>query len=133
MRFNFCGKIETIRIKISFISNKIDTSMESKRQKQTAEIIRRHFGTVLQREGSYIYGDAFVTVTTVRVTPDISEAKIYLSVYNVNDKEAVIDSMRRNMSTLKRNLSQRIRKHVRRIPALSFYNDDTLDEMYNND
>ncbi len=104
--------------------------MESKRQKQTAEVIRRHFGTVLLSEGAYIYGDAFVTITKVKVTPDISEAKIYLSVYNVNDKDAVIDSIRRNMSVLKKNLSQRIRKHVRRIPALSFYNDDTLDEMY---
>jgi len=103
---------------------------ESKRQKQTAEVIKRHFGTVLQQEGSYIYGDAFVTVTQVKVTPDISEAKIYLSVYNVNDKEAVINSMRRSLSHLKKNLAYRIRKHVRRIPALSFYNDDTLDEMY---
>lgn len=104
--------------------------MESKRQMQTAEIIKRHFGVVLQKEGSYIYGNAFVTVTQVKVTPDISEAKIYLSVYNVNDKEAVIDRIRKSTSLLKRNLVQRIRKHVRRIPSLSFYNDDTLDEMY---
>lgn len=105
--------------------------MESKRQMQTAEVLKRHFGVVLQNEGSYIYGDAFVTVTQVKVTPDISEAKIYLSVYNVNDKEAVITRIRQNTSMLKRNLVQRIRKHVRRIPNLSFYNDDTLDEMYN--
>ncbi len=105
--------------------------MESKRQMQTAEVLKRHFGVVLQNEGSYIYGDAFVTVTQVKVTPDISEAKIYLSVYNVNDKEAVITRIRQNTSLLKRNLVHRIRKHVRRIPSLSFYNDDTLDEMYN--
>lgn len=105
--------------------------MESKRQMQTAEIIKRHFGVVLQKEGSYIYGDAFVTVTQVKITPDISEAKIYLSVYNVNDKDAVISRIRQNTSILKRNLVHRIKKHVRRIPNLSFYNDDTLDEMYN--
>ena len=104
--------------------------MESKRQMQTAEVIKRHFGVVLQKEGSYIYGNAFVTVTQVKVTPDISEAKIYLSVYNVNDKEAVIARIRQSTSLLKRNLVQRIRKHIRRIPNLSFYNDDTLDEMY---
>ncbi len=104
--------------------------MGSKRQLQTAEVIKRHFGDVLLKEGSYIYGDAFVTVTQVKVTPDISEAKIYLSIYNVNDKEAVLSSVRRNLAHLKRNLSQRIRKHIRRVPDLSFYNDDTLDEMY---
>ncbi len=104
--------------------------MASKRQMQTAEVIKRHFGTVLLNEGQYIYGDAFVTVTSVKVTPDISEAKIYLSVYNVNDKDAVINRIRQSTHLLKRNLTQRIRKHIRRIPALHFYNDDTLDEMY---
>ena len=104
--------------------------MGSKRQEQTAEVIKRHFGTVLLNEGSYIYGDAFVTVTNVKVTPDISEAKIYLSVYNVNDKDAVIDRIRQNTHLLKKNLTHRIRKHIRRIPVLHFYNDDTLDEMY---
>lgn len=104
--------------------------MESKRQKQTAETIRRHFGTVLTQEGSYIYGNAFVTITKVHVTPDISLAKIYLSVYNTEDKAEVIEKIRANAMHLKHNLSQRIRKHVRRIPQIDFYNDDTLDEMY---
>ncbi|NNF22417.1 MAG: 30S ribosome-binding factor RbfA [Saprospiraceae bacterium] len=104
--------------------------MESKRQKQTAEVIRRHFGNVLLDQGSYIYGEAFVTITKVQVTPDISLAKIYLSVFNTNDKEGVVEKIRENVSSLKRNLGHRIRKHVRRIPQISFYNDDTLDEMY---
>jgi len=104
--------------------------MESKRQKQTAEVIRRHFGSVLMQQGSYIYGDAFVTVTKVHVTPDMSMSKIYLSIYNTNNKDAVIDKVNENVHTLKRNLAQRIRKHIRRIPDISFYRDDTLDEMY---
>ena len=103
--------------------------MASKRQLQTAEVIKRHFGSVLLSEGSYIYGDAFVTVTQVIVTPDISEAKIYLSIYNTSNKEAVLANVRRSVSILKKSLSHRIRNHVRRIPSLSFYNDDTLDEM----
>ena len=56
---------------------------ESKRQLQISEVIRRNFSAVLQQEGGYIYGtEALVTVTTVKVTPDLSLAKIYLSVYN---------------------------------------------------
>lgn len=104
--------------------------MESKRQKQTAEVIKRHFGGVLLEQGSYIYGEAFVTVTKVQVTPDISLAKIYLSVFNTEDKDGVIEKIRENVSSLKRDLGRRIRRHVRRIPQISFYNDDTLDEMY---
>ena len=102
---------------------------ESKRQKQTAEVIRRHLGHVLMMEGPYIYGDAMVTVTQVQVTPDISESKVYLSVYNATNKEAVLESIRRNTHTLKRDLSSRIRKHVRRIPKLQFYIDETIDEV----
>ncbi|NBU51282.1 MAG: 30S ribosome-binding factor RbfA [Chitinophagia bacterium] len=104
--------------------------MHSKRQKQTAEVIRRHFGQVLLQEGSYIYGDAFVTVTKVYVTPDISLAKIYLSVYNANNKQAIVDKVNEHASQLKKNLAHRIRKHVRRIPEIDFYIDETLDEIY---
>jgi len=104
--------------------------MHSKRQKQTAEVIRRHFGQVLLQEGSYIYGDAFVTVTKVYVTPDISLAKIYLSVYNANNKQVIVDKVNEHASQLKKNLAHRIRKHVRRIPEIDFYIDETLDEIY---
>jgi len=103
--------------------------MGSKRQNQTAEVIKRHFGNVLIQEGIYIYGDAFVTVTKVQVTPDISQAKIYLSVFNTLDKVKVLERIRDSSHILKRDLVKRIRRHVRRIPELSFYNDDTLDEM----
>ncbi len=103
--------------------------MESKRQLQVAELIKRNFGVVLQQEGLYIYGDAFVTVTSVLITPDLSQAKIYFSIFNTEDKNEVILLMRKRMHTLKQALVTRIRKHVRRIPELSFFEDETLDEM----
>lgn len=103
--------------------------METKRQKQTAEVIRRHLGNVMMMEGSYIYGGALVTITRVKVTPDMSQSKIYLSIYNAKDKEAVLAAIRQNTQILKRNLSSRIRKHVRRIPKIHFYLDETLDEV----
>lgn len=105
--------------------------MENKRQKQVAELIKRNFGMVLQQEGSYIYGtEAFVTTTSVKVSPDFGIAKIYLSVYNIEDKHNVILSMEAEKNVLKNALAQRIRKHVRKIPDVNFYLDDTLDEMH---
>lgn len=104
--------------------------MASKRQLQVAELIKRNFGMVLQSEGSYIYGDALVTITSVVLTPDLSQAKLYFSVFNAEDKNEVIQMMRKNMHSLKQALVRRIRRHVRRIPELSFYEDETLDEMY---
>lgn len=104
--------------------------METKRQKQAAELIKRNFGTVLREEGLYIYEQALVTVTSVKITPDFGLAKIYLSVYNAQDKDAVIQSLRENTTRLRFSLGERIRKFIRRIPGIEFYLDDTLDEMY---
>jgi len=104
---------------------------ESKRQLQISEVIRRNFSVVLQQEGGYIYGtEALVTVTTVKVTPDLSLAKIYLSVYNTEDKEAIIMLLEKDYARLKQSLASRIKKQTRRIPNFSMYLDDTLDEMY---
>ncbi len=104
---------------------------ESKRQLQVAETIKRNFGVVLQQEGSYIYGSSvLVTVTNVKITPDFSQAKIYLSVYNTENKQAVILQMEEEYHRLKQALANRIKKHVRRIPEFQVFLDDTLDEMY---
>lgn len=105
--------------------------MESIRQRQVSELIKRNFGIVLQQEGGYVYGtDVLVTVTSVKVTPDFSLAKIYLSVYNTENKQEVILEMEENIIRLKQALTTRVKKHMRRIPDISFFLDDTLDEMY---
>ena len=105
--------------------------MESKRQKQVTELVKRNFGILLQQEGGLIYGhEVLVTVTSVKLSPDMSIAKIYLSVYNTDNKQAVILLMENNYHQLKQAFAQRVRKQMRRIPELNFYLDDTLDEMY---
>jgi len=104
---------------------------ESKRQLQVQETIKRNFGVVLQQEGSNIYGSSvLVTVTNVKITPDFSQAKIYLSVYNTENKQAVILQMEEEYHRLKQALANRIKKHVRRIPEFQVFLDETLDEMY---
>ncbi|GJM36183.1 MAG: ribosome-binding factor A [Saprospiraceae bacterium] len=105
--------------------------METKRQKQVAETIKRHFSEVLLKEGSYVYGaEPLVTVTTVKVTPDLSLAKIYLSIYNTENKQAVILNMEDQITQLRQSLAVRLRKHLRRTPEIAVFEDDTLDEMY---
>ena len=104
---------------------------ESKRQLQVAELLRRNFSLVLQQEGGYIYGsEVLVIVTNVEISPDFGSCKIYLSVYNTENKQAVILQLEEEYPRLKQELAQRVRKQVRRIPEFSMYLDDTLDEMY---
>lgn len=105
--------------------------METRRQLQVSELIKRHFSVVMQQEGSYIHGSSvMVSVTNVMMTPDLGMAKIYLSVFNTENKGAVIQMISESKHRLKQLLAGRIRKLVRRIPEIDFYIDDTIDEMY---
>lgn len=114
-----------------YICNLIFRTMETRRQLQTGELIKRHFSTVMREQGTYIYGnEALVSVTKVIMSPDLGLAKIYLSVYNTEDKNAILLMIREEKNRLKQQLTSRVRKHVRRIPRVDFYLDDTLDEMY---
>lgn len=89
---------------------------------------------VLLEEGRYIYGDdIMVSVTNAIISPDLRLAKIYLSIFNAQNKDEVIGALRKNIAPLKQSLVTRIRKHVRFIPEIAFYNDEMLDEMYNVD
>ncbi len=105
--------------------------MESKRQKQVGELIRRHFSMILMEEGSLIYGrDKLVTVTEVKMTPDLLVAKVYISVYGVENKQEVILELEEHTARLRHVLGSRIGKSLRRVPQLVFFLDDTVDEMY---
>ena len=101
------------------------------RQEQVAELVRRNLGTVLQNEGSYIYGAGpFVTVTEVQATSDLGICRVYLSVFGTEDKQAVILKLEDENARVRQALGNRLRSQLRRIPELQFYLDDTLDEMY---
>jgi len=105
--------------------------METIKQQQTGELVKRNFSQILQQEGSYIYGsNLLVTVTQVKMTPDLGLAKIYLSVFNTEHKQEPLLMMEEEKVRLRQVLGSRIKKWVRRIPEIDFYLDDTLDEMY---
>ncbi|MEY3248131.1 MAG: hypothetical protein RL742_174 [Bacteroidota bacterium] len=105
--------------------------MESIRQKQVGELVRRYFGTLLMEEGSLIYGrNKLVTVTNVKMTPDLLVANIYISVYGVENKQEVILELEDNHAHLRRALAAKIGKQMRRMPDIAFFLDETVDEMY---
>lgn len=103
--------------------------MASIRQNQVAELIRRHFSMLLLEQGRLIYGDAMVTVTEVKMSPDLTMAKIYLSVYNTENKQAVLLEMEDQQAMLRQSLASRLKNHLRRMPDIHFFLDDTLDEI----
>ncbi|MBK8474400.1 MAG: 30S ribosome-binding factor RbfA [Sphingobacteriales bacterium] len=103
--------------------------MASIKQQQVASLLQHSLGDIFIREGRNIYGNAFVTIMQVRLTPDLLLARIYLSVYNMPDKQAIVGIIEESKGHIRHLLGMQIRNKVRRIPDLEFYLDDTLDEV----
>lgn len=105
--------------------------MEKIRQKQVAELIRRNFSMVLLAEGRYIYDiKVLVSVTNVIMSPDLGLAKVYLSIYNTDNKQEVLLQMEEQYPRLKHALHRKLSKTMRSMPELKFFIDDTVDEVY---
>lgn len=103
--------------------------MESIKQQQVANLIKQGLADLFIKQGRDFYSSAFVTITQVRVTPDLLLARVYLSVYNVADKTTVLELIESNNWAIRKGLGSKIRKKVRKIPELAFHLDDTLDEV----
>lgn len=105
--------------------------MDTKRQKQVAEMIKRHFSMVMHEESPNICGhNVLISVTNVKISPDLSDARIYLSIYNTENTQEPLLLLQEELGTLKAKLASRIRKLVRIVPNISLFYDDTIDEMY---
>ena len=107
--------------------------MDSKRQLKFARLIQRDLGELFQREFKHIFGQAFITVKSVEISPDLSVAKAYLSLMMVNDKVAFMKLIRENTKVIRTALAQRIKHQVRVIPALNFFLDESVEYAMNMD
>ena len=77
--------------------------------------------------GHEFYAGVMFTVTTVRITPDLSIAKVYISMFPTKDKETVLARITENAATIRYELGKRIGKQMRVVPELKFFIDDSLD------
>jgi ribosome-binding factor A len=101
--------------------------MESKRQKQVAKQIQKDLGEIFQRDMKSIFQGAFTTITDVKVTTDLSIARVYLSFLLTNDKEGLLKIIRENTKAIRTILATKVRHQLRIIPHLQFYIDDTAE------
>ncbi|MEN7548916.1 30S ribosome-binding factor RbfA [Rapidithrix thailandica] len=101
--------------------------MESKRQKKFSRLIQKDLGDIFLQKSATWFHNAFVTVTQAKISPDLREAKVYLSFMNAKDKEELLEHIQDNTKTIRQELAQRIKNQVRSIPVLHFFYDDTED------
>jgi ribosome-binding factor A len=103
---------------------------EGKRQKQVGGLIQEDINHIFQRMGLSTVDGAMVSISSVKVTPDLLEARIYVSIFNAPDNKAVLKRIEDRAWEVKKELAARIKNQVRRIPELRFYLDDTLDHVF---
>lgn len=101
--------------------------METKRQQKFAKQIQKDLSEIFQKELKGAFGNVFITITEVKVSPDLSQAKSYLSLMLATDKEALIEEIQEKTKQIRNILSNKIRHQVRIIPELFFYLDDTAE------
>lgn len=107
--------------------------METTRQKKISRLLQKELAEILRVMGHELAPGKMITVTTVRISPDLSVAKIYLSVFPSPDGKSVIESVTLNVSRIRHALGQKVRNQLRIVPELIFYKDDSLDYIDNID
>ncbi len=100
---------------------------ENTRQQKVARQIQRDIADILQREGAHLVRGLLVTVTTVRISPDLGYAKVYVSTFPYEKHEALIRTLEENNWFIRKQLGQRIRNQLKVVPELQFFTDDSLE------
>ena len=103
--------------------------MQSTRQNKICRLIQQDMGDIFLKEMKPVFGQSLITVTQVRITPDLSLARIYVSLMMIGGgtKEELLQLIRENTPDLRRRLGMREGKQLRIIPQLDYFLDDSLD------
>jgi ribosome-binding factor A len=103
---------------------------EGKRQKQVAAVIQEELNNIFMRLGLNMIEGGMVSISSVKVTPDLLEARIYISLFKVQDTQTAMKKIQAQAWEVKKELSERVKHQLRRVPLLQFYLDDTLDYVF---
>jgi len=103
---------------------------EGKRQKQIAGLLNVEMNTIFQKLGLSMIDGGMVSISSVKVTPDLLEARFYLSFFQVKDVDSALKKIEDRHHEIKKELAARVRHQLRNIPVLKFYKDDTLDQVF---
>jgi ribosome-binding factor A len=101
--------------------------LEGKRQKQVAGLLNKELSDIFQRLGMSMMDGGMVSISAVKITPDLYEAKVYLSLFKIADPNATLKKIEERAWEIKKELTQRVRHQLRSMPVLEYFIDDTLD------
>jgi ribosome-binding factor A len=107
--------------------------MDSTRQNKVGRLLQKDLSDIFQTDNRGMYGNAMITITRVRTAPDLSVAKVYLSIFAAGtiDKKDILKNINLHTKDFRRNLGNRVKHQLRVIPELEFFLDDSLDYIEN--
>ena len=100
---------------------------ENTRQKKVAREVQRDLAEIIRMRGMAAFDGAMVTVSGVKMSPDLSLAKVYVSIFPSSKAEAVMAQLEEDNRRLRGELGRLVAKQLRIVPELAFYLDDSLD------
>ena len=100
--------------------------MESTRQQKIARLIQKELSEIFRQQTAKM-GNVLVSVSAVRVSPDLSIARVYLSILPSEKADEILKNINASAKTVRYELAQRVRYQLRKTPELSFFVDDSLD------
>ena len=101
--------------------------METVRQQKVSRLLQKEIGLIFQNQTKHLAPGKIVSVTVVRISPDLGYARVYVSVFPADEPEKVVESFNENMYEIVKVLHPKIRNQFRVMPEVRFYYDDSLD------
>ncbi len=101
--------------------------MESTRQKKVSRLIQKELAEILLKIGPEIAHGKLVSITKVRISPDLSFAKVYISIFPNKDQDKILQSIQDHTSKIRFELGVKVRTQLRIVPDIVFHIDDSLD------
>lgn len=107
--------------------------MDTTRQNKISRLIQKDMAEILQKEGKALFSGILVSVTSVRVSPDLSVARVYLSIFPSEKGIETLHEIKVHQSHIRGLLGSKVGKQLRIVPQLDFHIDDSLDYIDNID
>ena len=104
---------------------------DTARQEKVSRLVQREMGEIFQREAQSKLKNLIISVTTVRISPDLGVAKIYLSIFPSDKAQTLLEEITALKGQFRNLLGQRVKNQLRVVPDLHFYLDDSLDYIDN--
>lgn len=101
--------------------------MASIRQNKVGRLVQKELSTIFQRDKRGYFRGAIITVTAVRMAPDLSFAKVYLSIFAPGRDENFLEIIQEHSGEIRHELASIVRNQLRAVPELAFYIDDSID------